>query len=139
MTGNTEAGERPNVVQTEVGCRSAKRRPGSAPHATLQQTTPTPQVQSPAASSLAFTVDASGTVRCLYDERFAPPVLASLGPLTIERASHVEPTSDGRWTADLSPVGGPLLGPFNLRSEALAAEAAWIDAHVLSCQSSKHA
>ena len=132
MTGDTKAGDHPNVVQTEIGCRFAQRRPGSAPHATLQQTTPTPQVQSPAASSLAFTVDASGTVRCLYDERLALPVLTSLGPLTIERASHVEPTSDGRWTADLSPVGGPTLGPFDLRSAALAAEVRWIDAHVLS-------
>ena len=132
MTGSTKAGERPNVVQTEIGCRFAQRRPGRAPRATLQQHAPTTEVQSPTASRPALTIDPSGTVRCLYDERFAPPVLASLGPLTIERASHVEPISDGRWMADLSPVGGPLLGPFDLRSAALAAEAAWIDAHILS-------
>ena len=132
MTGDTKAGDHPNVVQTEIGCRFAQRRPGRAPHAIPQGHPATTGAQSPTAGGPALTIDPSGTVRCLYDERFAPPVLASLGPLTIERASHVEPTSDGRWTADLSPVGGPLLGPFNLRSEALAAEAAWIDAHVLS-------
>ena len=32
----------------------------------------------------------------------------------------------GRWLADLSPVSGPLLGPFCLRSQALAAEQEWL-------------
>ena len=35
-----------------------------------------------------------------------------LGTLAIKRASHVEPDGLGRWHADLSPVGGPFLGPF---------------------------
>ena len=38
------------------------------------------------------------------------------------RASHVEPDADGRWWADLSPVAGPRLGPFEVRSAALDAE-----------------
>ena len=41
---------------------------------------------------------------------------------SITRASHVEPDAEGRWLADLTPVAGPVLGPFDLRSEALAAE-----------------
>ena len=49
----------------------------------------------------------------------------------IARASHVEPDPDGRWQADLRPVGGPVLGPFDRRSEALAAELAWLEAHWL--------
>jgi hypothetical protein len=60
-----------------------------------------------------------GIVRCLYDEVLP---LRELGRVNISRASHVEPTSDGQWTADLSPVNGPVLGPFPLRSIALAAE-----------------
>ena len=78
---------------------------------------------------LPLVVGPAGAVQTLYDERLD---LSALGPLTIERASHVEPTPDGRWAADLCPVGGPVLGPFRLRSEALAAEVAWIQTHVLT-------
>jgi len=69
-----------------------------------------------------------GTVEFLYEDGLRP--LLELGPVTITRASHVEPTRDGRWTADLSPRGGPLLGPFTLRQEALDAERAWLEAHL---------
>jgi hypothetical protein len=58
-------------------------------------------------------------VQWLYDERLE---LSELGRLTIRRASRVEPTDNGQWTADLSPLGGPILGPFPLRSSALTAE-----------------
>ena len=51
--------------------------------------------------------------------------LAKLGAVSIARASLVEPGPDG-WYADLSPVAGPLLGPFALRAEALAAEVKWL-------------
>ena len=60
-----------------------------------------------------------GEVRCVYDEAID---LHELGTPEIRRASHVEPTQDGRWLADLSPVGRPVLGPFWTRSEALTAE-----------------
>jgi len=52
--------------------------------------------------------------------------LAELGKLTIKRASHVEPDASGGWWADMAPVHGPKLGPFMVRSEALGAEAEWI-------------
>jgi hypothetical protein len=52
--------------------------------------------------------------------------LGELGGLAIQRASHVEPDAQGQWLADLSPIGGPTLGPFATRSEALAAEEAWL-------------
>lgn len=68
------------------------------------------------------------TIRCLYDEMLE---LTALGQLQIQRGSHVEPTSDGRWMVDLSPVSGPLLGPFPRRSEALASEVAWLEQHWL--------
>jgi hypothetical protein len=68
-------------------------------------------------------VSPQGHVHCLYDESLD---LSPLGPLSIRRASHVEPTDNGHWTADLSPLGGPVLGPYPLRSSALAAEGDWI-------------
>jgi len=69
-------------------------------------------------------VKPSGTVRCLYDEMVD---LASLGALTIERGSHVEPDEKGQWLADMAPVDGPVLGPFERRSDALTAERAWLE------------
>jgi hypothetical protein len=74
-------------------------------------------------------IDPGGAVRAVYAEDIA---LGALGPLHITRASGVDPTEDGRWTADLAPVGGPVLGPYALRSEALAAEAAWLVRHWLA-------
>ena len=73
-----------------------------------------------------------GTVQAIYDETLD---LALLGRLSIRRASHVEPTPEGRWQADLSPVSGPVLGPFDRRSEALEAEHVWLEEHWLSQRS----
>ena len=73
-----------------------------------------------------------GVVRCVYDEAIE---LAALGRLSVERASHVEPDAHGQWLADLSPVGGPALGPFSRRSAALAAEVAWLRQHWLEAAS----
>ena len=73
-------------------------------------------------------VDRTGHVRCVYGESID---LATLGRAEIRRASHVEPTGGGRWRADLGPVGGPVLGPFRCRGEALDAELAWLEAHWL--------
>ena len=77
---------------------------------------------------MQLVIDPAGSMRCLYDEALP---LADFGRLTIARGSHVEPTADGHWTADLSPVGGPLLGPFESRSAALDAEREWLEAHWL--------
>lgn len=68
-------------------------------------------------------VHVGGAVRCIYGESIN---LATLGRLRITRASRVEPDASGHWYADMSPVGGPALGPFGKRSEALAAESAWL-------------
>ncbi len=69
-----------------------------------------------------------GSVRCVYSEEFD---LTVLGALAISRASHVEPDPLGNWQADLSPVSGPVLGPFKTRSRALVAEQQWLNAHWL--------
>lgn len=72
---------------------------------------------------MELVVDAGGDVRCIYDEGLD---LREIGTLKITRASHVEPDQDGNWLADMGPVGGPVMGPFGTRSEALAAERAWL-------------
>ena len=77
---------------------------------------------------MELVVHADGSLRCLYDETVD---LSTLGQVTIRRASYVEPTDQDQWQADLSPVGGPVLGPFALRSEALAAEVEWLRRHWL--------
>lgn len=71
-------------------------------------------------------VGTDGNVRSVYNEDFD---LRSLGTVDIQRASHVEPIEgdeQGRWKADLTPVNGPILQPFDTRSEALEAEAEWL-------------
>ena len=70
-------------------------------------------------------VDPQGGIRCLYSEAVD---LASLGSLSIRRASHVEPDDQGQWWADLAPMHGPKLGPFSTRSRALDAERIWLEA-----------
>ena len=76
-------------------------------------------------------ISPDGRARCIYN---AAIDLACLGQLAITRASHVEPDEQGRWFADLGPVGGPRLGPFSQRSLALAAEVAWLDSNWLAPQ-----
>ena len=80
---------------------------------------------------MLLVVEPNGRVRCRYGEAID---LAALGALTVRRASHVEPDGAGAWWADLSPAGGPRLGPFRLRSEALRAEADWLDERLLGAQ-----
>ena len=52
-------------------------------------------------------VRADGELVFVYDDELLP--LHELGVADVRRASHVEPKSGG-WTADLRPVGGPVLG-----------------------------
>jgi hypothetical protein len=82
-----------------------------------------------AAQQMQMVVQRDGTTHFIYCELLD---LACLGQVQIRRASNVEPHEDGRWWADLSPVAGPMLGPFDRRSDALAEEAAWLESHVIS-------
>jgi hypothetical protein len=75
-------------------------------------------------------VSPDGTIRAVYAEAID---LGVFGHLVISRASHVEPDDRGRWLADLTPVAGPVLGPFDRRSEALEAEQAWLVTNWLPC------
>ena len=98
--------------------------------------------------SIPIVVRSSGEVQFLYTEELD---LSTLGPVAKQkRASHIELTCDlsdealislarlpidetpaNTWWADLTPSGGPVLGPFEKRSQALAAEAVWIQEHIL--------
>ena len=73
-------------------------------------------------------VDSTGVSRCIYSDAIP---LRDLGNLNIRRASHVEPNNTGEWIADLSPVGGPKLGPYLKRTDALEAEVQWLREHWL--------
>jgi len=73
-------------------------------------------------------IEKSGNARCIYNEIIS---LRELGSIKIRRGSHVEPVSGGKWVADMAPVDGPLLGPFSMRSQALAAERRWLEKHWL--------
>jgi len=70
-----------------------------------------------------------GTAKSVYSEKID---LNELGKVAHNRASHVEPNENGEWIADLSPVGGPTLGPFKLRSEAIQNEIEWIETKIFS-------
>jgi hypothetical protein len=78
-------------------------------------------------------IDPGGHVRGVYGEEID---LAVLGPPRITRASHVEPDGNGHWLADLSPVGGHVLGPVDRRSEALDVEREWLEANWLGVRPS---
>jgi hypothetical protein len=78
---------------------------------------------------MEIVVTPAGLIRCVYAEDID---LAQLGEVDVVRASHVEPDAQGQWWADLSPIGGPKLGPFHVRSGALAAESSWLNRHWLT-------
>ncbi len=73
-----------------------------------------------------------GTVRAIYAEEID---LGLLGSPSITRAIHVEPDEQGRWSADLAPAKGPVLGLFDHRSDALQAEQSWLEANWLTTTS----
>lgn len=79
-------------------------------------------------SAVELVVVCGGDVKTIYNEQID---LAQLGRLSVRRGSYVEPTAGGQWSADLAPCDGPVLGPFTTRSEAIAAEIAWLTEHWL--------
>lgn len=68
----------------------------------------------------------TGEVRFIYDDDLIS-VSRQLGAGYTKRASNVDPGQDDMWYADLSPVGGPLLGPYDKRATAIDAEVAWLE------------
>ena len=82
--------------------------------------------------AMEIIVQSGGCAFCIFNDDLP---LVGMGKLAITRASHVEPTDDGQWMADLSPVNGPTLGPFERRGDALAAEVEWLRTNWLSTAS----
>ena len=78
-----------------------------------------------------FVIDNEGNVVTIYDDALAGFVELG-GQIVTKRASHVEPEKgdNGTWSADLSPVGGPMLSGYLTRSDALAAELVWLNEHL---------
>ena len=69
-----------------------------------------------------------GTVSTIFSDEVMPFMRAAGRPV-IKRASHVEPTPDNKWVADMAPSGGPILGPFESRAKALEEEIKWLRAN----------
>ena len=78
-----------------------------------------------AKAPIKMCIDRHGQVRLIYSDE-AHALARQIGTTITRRASHVEPDATGNWTADMSPVKGPLLGPFVTHQEALDAEQAWL-------------
>jgi hypothetical protein len=78
---------------------------------------------------MTFLVTDDGEVQFVHSDDAVEVAEVLGGANTITRASCVEPTPDGRWTADMAPSGGPVLGPFTTRTAALAEEREWLRVH----------
>jgi hypothetical protein len=65
-----------------------------------------------------------GKVTAIYSDDLAD-LAGKASHVEIRRASAVEPTPEGQWTATMND--GTVLGPYRLRSEALAAEVQYLD------------
>lgn len=74
--------------------------------------------------TLAIDCLPDGTLSFVWSDDLAD--LAQHGTASIVRVSEVEPDASGRWWANLSRIGGPMLGPFVKRGEAIAAELEWL-------------
>lgn len=77
--------------------------------------------------TIEMTIQEDGTIKAIHNDALAP--LYDESKTEIKRASHVEPVNGGEqvnWVADMSPLNGPKLGPYRLRSDALEAEVEWL-------------
>jgi hypothetical protein len=75
---------------------------------------------------------ATGTVQFIHSDAAMRLARTVAGTPVIRRASHVEPVpGTAQWTADMAPVGGPVLGPFDTHQEALDQEVIWLKEHHL--------
>lgn len=73
-------------------------------------------------------IDENGTLSFIYSDNLRG--FNQLGEVSTSRASHVEPIEGGKWTADMEPVEGPVLGPFDTRQEALDTEVEYLKENI---------
>lgn len=80
-------------------------------------------------STMHILVTNSGSIQFIHsDELFN--ALKDIGTPSIRRASNVEPTDDSLWTATMRD--GVIIGPFDSRTEALAAEVALLESRMFA-------
>jgi hypothetical protein len=80
-------------------------------------------------------VGPDGIMHFVHDDQLVE--LIEAGEAHVVRASNVEPMGV-QWIADLSPIGGPALGPFRFRHDALRAEHTWIEENYLASKAVQH-
>lgn len=73
--------------------------------------------------------NANGEAVFIYED--GHPCL-DLGRVQTKRASHVEPTENGLWCADMSPIDGPLLEETRSRKQSVSREHQWISENRLN-------
>lgn len=78
-------------------------------------------------------IQPDGAMQGIYSDMLVD--FLPIGDASITRASHVEPGRDDHgelcWYADMSPSGGPQLGPFYTRQQALDEEVQWLKDNIL--------
>jgi hypothetical protein len=77
-----------------------------------------------------ITISDDGDMQLIYSDDLLE--LLDEGEAQVKRASDVEPDGQGNWQADMAKSGGPVLTGFKRRADALAAEVAWLQEHVLA-------
>lgn len=80
-------------------------------------------------NNFKMVISPKGEIQFIYDDLHASFIEKHGG--VVSRASHVEPCTGG-WQADMSPVGGPVLGPYPLRQTALDEEVKWLQAKLFT-------
>jgi hypothetical protein len=77
-------------------------------------------------NSFNIQISTNGQISAIYFDDLVG--LCEQGKTEIKRASHVEPVEGGHgWMVDMDPVGGPMIGPYRTRGEALTAEINYLD------------
>lgn len=74
-------------------------------------------------------INEDGGIMFVHDDEVAESLDTGIPPL-IRRASHVEPTTDGKWSVDVAPIAGSptpmVIGTWPSRNAALCAEVEWV-------------